>query len=204
MCAYENGRNINVSRLWSGGLATAIVAALVIFVGALIVRGIFGIPVLAPEEAGYFGGAGTAAYAAMAALAALIATGLLHLLMMSAPRPMTFFGWIVGLATVVAAVSPLTQSGSLASQIATGLINAVAGIAIVSLLSSVGASAYRNRMHRRLRGEGTLPGAYDEDTDDAAFRSGYGDAIADQPRRRYDGRHRAYEPGAAGMPPDRD
>ena len=31
------------------------VAALVIFAGTLVVRGVFGIPVLAPEDAGYLG-----------------------------------------------------------------------------------------------------------------------------------------------------
>ncbi len=166
MNTNDNGRSINVSRLWSGGLATAVVAGLVILVGTLIVRGVFGIPVLAPEEAGYLGDATTGVYAATAAMAALIATALLHLLMLSAPRPMTFFGWIVGLATIVAAVTPFTQGAPLTSQIATGLINAVCGIAIVSLLTSVGASAYRQRSGRpRLHGEGALP--------DAGYDPGY-------------------------------
>ncbi|MDA2807449.1 DUF6069 family protein [Nocardiopsis suaedae] len=201
MSGIDNVRSINVSRLWSGGLATAVVAGLVILVGTLIVRGVFGIPVLAPEEAGYLGDATTGVYAATAAIAALIATALLHLLMLSAPRPMTFFGWIVGLATIVAAVTPFTQGATLASQIATGLINAVCGIAIVSLLSSVGASAFRRRSGRpRLHGEGALP-----ETDYGAdeYESGYRDAFSEQPRRRYDGRHRSYDPEARTRP-DRD
>ncbi|MDA2812394.1 DUF6069 family protein [Nocardiopsis sp. RSe5-2] len=204
MSGIDSGRSINVSRLWSGGLATAVVAGLVILVGALIVRGVFGIPVLAPEEAGYLGDATTGVYAATAAIAALIATALLHLLMLSAPRPMTFFGWIVGLATVVAAVTPFTQGAPLASQIATGLINAVCGIAIVSLLSSVGASAYRRSERPRLHGEGALPGAgFDPGYGADDYESGYRDAFSEQPRRRYDGRHRSYDPDARTRP-DRD
>ncbi|WP_017558172.1 DUF6069 family protein [Nocardiopsis baichengensis] len=206
MSGYDNGRSVNVSRLWSGGLATAVVAGLVILVGALIVRGVLGIPVLAPEEAGYLGDATTGVYAATAAVAALIATALLHLLMLSAPRPMTFFGWIVGLATVVAAVTPFTQTAPLPSQIATCLINAVCGIAIVSLLTSVGASALRRSPpgRPRLHGEGALPDTgFDPGYSADDYESGYRDAFPDQPRRRYDGRHRAYDPDARTRP-DRD
>ncbi|GAA1984161.1 hypothetical protein GCM10009799_06980 [Nocardiopsis rhodophaea] len=189
MSEYGNDRRINVTRLWSGGLATAVVAGLLILVGTLVARGVLQIPVLAPEEAGYFGDAGTGVYAAMAAAAALIATALLHLLLLSAPRPMTFFGWIVGLATIVAAVSPFTQSASLASQIATGVINAVTGIAIISLLTSVGGSSVRpNRGTRRThREDGTVPGT--------GYSSGYRDAT-ERPTRPYGGRHRDHEPDA--------
>ncbi|WP_046468864.1 DUF6069 family protein [Allosalinactinospora lopnorensis] len=134
-------QQLNVARLWSGGLATAVVAGLIILAGVLVARGVLRIPVLAPEEAGYFGDAGTGVYAAMAATAALLATGLLHLLMVGAPRPLAFFGWIVGLATIVATVSPLTQQAALESQVATALINLVAGVAILTLLSSTGAGA---------------------------------------------------------------
>ena len=40
--------NVNAGRLWAGGVATAIVAALA---GVLITRGVLGIPVLAPKAA---------------------------------------------------------------------------------------------------------------------------------------------------------
>jgi len=39
---------VDASRLWTGGLATALVAALVAFVGVLICRGLLDVPVLAP------------------------------------------------------------------------------------------------------------------------------------------------------------
>jgi hypothetical protein len=38
--------------LWTGGLATAVVAALVAVVGVLVARGLFDVPVLAPHRGG--------------------------------------------------------------------------------------------------------------------------------------------------------
>ncbi|MFD3684393.1 DUF6069 family protein [Nocardiopsis sp. NPDC058631] len=144
MTEFGSERPVNTTRLWSGGLATAVVAALVIFAGALVFRGVFDIPVLAPEEAGNLGDASTVAYALMAAVAALLATALMHLLLLSAPKAGTFFGWIVGLATAIAAVAPFSQGAEVPSQIATALINLVAGIAIITLLRSVGRASTLN------------------------------------------------------------
>ncbi|MBB4929502.1 hypothetical protein F4561_000322 [Lipingzhangella halophila] len=193
MNEYGGGRQLNIARLWSGGLATAVVAGLVILVGALVVRGILGIPVLAPEEAGYFGDAGTGVYAVLAALAALAATGLLHLLLISAPRPRTFFGWIVGLGTTVAVVSPFAQVASVPSQIATALINLVAGIAIATLLNSVAAGALARRARRPAD---TSDARDDENPRGTGYHSGYRDALNGYPTRHYGGRHRSYDPNA--------
>jgi hypothetical protein len=41
---------VDAARLWTGGLATALVAALVAVVGVLIARGLFDVPVLALAE----------------------------------------------------------------------------------------------------------------------------------------------------------
>ncbi|GAA4894387.1 hypothetical protein GCM10023405_11430 [Streptomonospora salina] len=190
---------MNAVRLWSGGLATAVVAALIILVGTLVVRGVLGIPILAPEEAGYIGGVGTAAYAVTAGIAALVATALLHLLLVSAPRATTFFGWIVGLATVVAAVSPFTQAASLPSQLATAVINAVTGIAIVSLLTSVGATSVRRRRNERLQRERDTSEA--AEYDDSGYSSGFRDALIEPPTRRAGGRHRAEDPDRSSRLP---
>lgn len=190
----ENGseRAVNVTRLWSGGLATAVVAALVIFAGTLVVRGVFGIPVLAPEEAGHLGDAGTVGYALLAGVVALLATALLHLLLLSAPRALSFFGWIVGLATAIAAVTPFTQGAELSSQIATGLINLVCGIAIASLLRGVGRTAVISRVPeqarrepgRALRHEGVLPDVSQREYDPTRYRAMDEDAEYDAARAR--------------------
>src|SRR4029450_11484281 len=78
---------LDAGRLWTGGLATAAVAALVAVVGVLIARGVFDVPVLAPTGEGTLGDASTARLAGLAALCALLATRLLHLLLRSNPPP---------------------------------------------------------------------------------------------------------------------
>src|SRR6202040_3962829 len=110
-------------RLWAGGVATAVVAALAVVAGVLITRGVLGIPVLAPETANNFGNSATAVYALLAAIAALLATALLHVLLLGTPRPFAFFAWITALADVVAATAPFTQPAPLASKIFTAIIN---------------------------------------------------------------------------------
>src|SRR5699024_7356397 len=84
-------------------------------------------------------------YALVAAATALLATALLHMLLLSAPRASTFFGWIMGLAIAIAAFAPFSQAAETSSQFATALINLIAGLAIVSLLRSVGRTSVRSR-----------------------------------------------------------
>lgn len=116
---------INPVRLWVGGFATAIVAALVVVVGVFIARGILGIPVLAPKAASNFGDSTTAVYASLAAGCTLVATALLHVLLLGAPRPLAFFAWITALADVAVAAAPFTQPASLPSKVFTAVINVV-------------------------------------------------------------------------------
>src|SRR5690349_18282542 len=97
---------VNAGKLWAGGAATAAVAALVAIAGILLGRGLFDIDVLAPQGRGVWGDASTGWYALGAAGAALAATGLAHVLILTTPRPMRFFGWVVGLSTVVAMLAP--------------------------------------------------------------------------------------------------
>ena len=138
-------RSVNPGRLWGGGVATAVVAGLAVAVGVYISRHILGIPVLAPRRAGSFGNSPTAVYALVAAGSALLATALLHVLLLGAPRPLNFFDWIAVLALVIAVASPFAQMASLSSQVATALINLIVGVAVISLLTGVGASASRMR-----------------------------------------------------------
>ena len=107
--------HVNAGRLWAGGVATALVAALAVLAGVLITRGVLGIPVLAPKAASDFGDSSTAVYAGLAAGCALLATALLHVLLLGTPRPFMFFAWITGLANVVAAAAPFTQPAPLAA-----------------------------------------------------------------------------------------
>lgn len=134
---------VNTGQVWSAGLATALIAALIAVVGILISRWLFHIPILAPSHEGAWGDANTAYYALAAACVALAATALLHLLMLSTPAPTMFLSWILGLATVAAVVYPFSTGAPLAQKAATAVVNLVLGIAISSLLNGVAARGYR-------------------------------------------------------------
>ncbi|MBF6328398.1 DUF6069 family protein [Nocardia transvalensis] len=134
---------IRVGRLWAGGAGTAIVMALLIVVAILLVRGVFGIPVLAPEREGAYGTANTTTYALGAAALTLLATGLLHLLLALLPSPLTFFRWITALLTAAAVILPFTVTADTSAQIATAAINLVAGVCLITVLASVAAGSVR-------------------------------------------------------------
>jgi hypothetical protein len=136
---------IDATRLWAGGLATAVVAALIALVGVLIVRAVLKIALYAPKEAGAFGDGDTIVLCVAAAAAALAATGLVHLLLLATPRPLSYFSWIVGLQTAVAVVMPLLAGIPLAIALAQSVIHLVIGLAIGSLVGGAASSAIRVR-----------------------------------------------------------
>jgi hypothetical protein len=135
---------VNPSRLWAAGLATAVVAALVALVGVLVVRALLRIDAYAPRDAGAFGNSATVMLCVGAAAAALAATGLVHLLLLSTPRPLAYFSWIVGLVTTAAVVLPFTYASGLAVALAQAVIHLVIGTAIGSLVTGAASSALRN------------------------------------------------------------
>jgi hypothetical protein len=134
--------------LWAGGVATAVVAALIALVGILVCRWLFNVPILSPRGEGAWGNASTVGYVFAAAACALVATALMYLLLLSTPYPRVFFGWIIGLATVVAVVFPFSSTAPLSQKIATGLLNLVLGIAIGTLIAEVSRRATRRRVVR--------------------------------------------------------
>jgi Family of unknown function (DUF6069) len=103
----------------------------------------FDVPVLAPEGEGAWGDADTWRYAAYSAVGALVAVGLMHLLLLSTPRPGRFFSWIITLATLVGVLAPFTTDASTASKVATALINLALGVTIGALVSGVARAATR-------------------------------------------------------------
>ena len=135
-------RIIDAGRLWTGGLMAGVVAAGVAVVGLLIARGILDVEVLVQED-GKLVNANTWWYAGVAFLAAIVATGLLHLLLLSAPQPYRFFGWIVGLAVAIAALLPYATDAELSSKVATSILNLAIGVCIGSIVGSVGRTAAR-------------------------------------------------------------
>lgn len=134
---------VDAGRLWAGGLATALVAALLAVVGILAARTLFDVAILAPTDPGTWGEASTSSYAFWAAAMSLLATGLIHLLILFTPRPMRFFAWLVGLATVVAVLAPFVADSGMASKLFTAGLNLVLGVAIGSLVAGTARAAMR-------------------------------------------------------------
>jgi hypothetical protein len=127
---------VDAARLWTGGVATAVVVALIGLVGTLIARVL---EQLVPHAGTVVGAAAdnqaTILLCTLAAVAALAATGIAHLLLVSTPRPLAYLGWIVGLGTAVATVLPLTTAASPVTGAATAIIHLVIGLAIGSLVA---------------------------------------------------------------------
>jgi Family of unknown function (DUF6069) len=142
----SSGRTVDARQLWSGGAATAVVAALMALVGILVCRWLFNIPILAPRRDGAWGDASTAGYAIAAAAAALVATAIMHLLLVTTPRPLMFFTWIIGLGTVIAVIYPFSTTAPLPQKVATSVINLVLGAAIGSLINGTAARVIRRRV----------------------------------------------------------
>jgi Family of unknown function (DUF6069) len=127
---------VDARRLWAGGAATAVVAALVALVGVLIGNAVLGVEMVAPPLLP-IGDSFALRYVLTAAALALVATGLAHVLVLTTPRPRAFFSWIVGLTTVVGVVLPFASDGSFGGKVATALVDLVLGLCVLSLLSSV-------------------------------------------------------------------
>ena len=142
MTAPSTGR-LDAGRLWAGGLATALVAALIAVTGIVIARGLLHVPVLAPKGDGVWGNASTMTYALSSGAAAIVATALLQVLALTTPRYARFFTWIMALATAIATALPLGLATDLASRLATAVINLVIGVAIASTLTAVARTAVR-------------------------------------------------------------
>jgi hypothetical protein len=157
-----NRPRVDAGKLWPGGIATAVVAGLVALVGVLVCRWLFGIPLLAPKSDGAYGDVHTTDLVLLAAAAALVATGLAHLLLLSTPRPLTFFGWIIGLATVLAVLVPFSTAAPLTAKVATAVVDLVLGVAIGSLISGVAARSVRMPSWPDAGYTGGNPPMYDE------------------------------------------
>jgi hypothetical protein len=128
--------SLEAGRLWAGGFATAVVAALIALVGVLVCDVLLDVGMVHPPLIPV-GHSFALRYAVTAAVLALVATALAHLLLVSTPRPRSFFSWIVGLATLAGIVLPFTLTGTTAARLATACVNLVIGVAVLSLLRSV-------------------------------------------------------------------
>jgi hypothetical protein len=143
--ADGSGRStVDARSMWTGGAATALVAALVAVVGVLIIRGVLSISVIAPANTeGAIDYVGAVWLAGFAAFSGLVATAVAHVLLLLAPRPMAFFGWIVGLVTLAFAVWPFTVRVNSDVRVANAVLYLMIGVAIGTLLTTTASQAVR-------------------------------------------------------------
>jgi hypothetical protein len=146
--ADRPGRPIVDGRsLWTGGVATALVAALVAVVGVLVVRGVLSIPVISPGNTegaiDYVGGVWLAGFAI---IGGLLATGIAHVLVLYAPRPLAFLGWIIGLLTLAFAIWPFTVDVETDTKVANAALYLAIGLAIGIQLTGTANQAMRGRV----------------------------------------------------------
>lgn len=137
-------RSLDPGALWSGGVVTAVVAALVALAGIIVIRGIIKIDILTSLQVGTFGDAKTVYVVLVAFGAAVVATAILHALLLTTPQPVTFFGWIAGLVTVIIALLPLTTTAPWDRKLATLVLYVVIGLVIGLLLSGAARRARRD------------------------------------------------------------
>ena len=128
-------QEVHPYRLWAGGLATAVVAALLVAAVSKVLHSVFGIVLAIPGDTGAWGPAEVGWYAAAAALAALMATALMHLLIICTPRPMRFFCWIVLLETALTVAAPFGGGAARSAELATAGLNLLLGLAIGTLVA---------------------------------------------------------------------
>ena len=139
--ADSQDTEVSARRLWAGGGATAVVAAGIGVVGVLLIRGLLGIPILSAK--GQLVDQAMAVVPISAALAALVATALLHLLLLTTPRPTAFFGAICAIVVAILVLQVFLVGGTTEQQVATSVLYVVIGVGISCLLSGVARTAVR-------------------------------------------------------------
>lgn len=137
----------SVTRLWTGGVVTALIAALLAVVGFLIVGNVLRMSILGVKPSGAVYTPTMAGYAFAGAVAALAATAMMHLLLVGTPRPLFYFGWIGALCTAILVLIPLGVHGQQGwtDVIPTAVINLIGGIAITAIVRGTAAASVTRR-----------------------------------------------------------
>ena len=139
-----HGQNeFSAPRLWTGGVVTAGIEALLAVCGFLIVKNLMGMRILGVAPGGAYFSATMAGYAFAGAVVALLATAVMHLLLVGTPRPLFYFGWIGALCTAILVLIPLGlgRSVSWSEVIPTAFINLIGGIAITVIVRGTAAAS---------------------------------------------------------------
>lgn len=135
---------VNWRPFLGGTLATAAVAALVGYVGAVVLESVFSINVIAPPNP-FRADTEAGAFAAAGALLTALAAGVLVLLAILAPRPRLFFGWLMFLTVALTAALPFAWTDDTITAAFTSALNLLIGTAVWSLLSGTAARTIQVR-----------------------------------------------------------
>jgi hypothetical protein len=125
---------LEVGRFWAGVLATMLVAALIGLAATFILEEVLNLEIQ-PQADLFATGSDLMAWVVAGALFALGAALVLYLLVMSTPRPRSFFGWVVGLATVILAAVPFADRPEIVPAILAAIVWIIIGSAVYSLLT---------------------------------------------------------------------
>ncbi len=134
---YDAG--IDQVRYWVGAGLTAGVTALVGIIGFVVARGIVHVPL----ELGSGHALNAGIYGVLLVVIALGAAALYDGMLHVAPRPTTYFSWLIAMLTALAALMPFTTAAGLHSQIAFSAMNLAAGLAIMILVPFAAVNARR-------------------------------------------------------------
>ncbi|WP_125777478.1 hypothetical protein [Antribacter gilvus] len=125
---------LEVGRFWAGALATMLVAALIGLAAVFLLEEVFNLDIQSPPA--IFGtGTDYATWAVVGAVFALLSAIVLYLLVLSTPRPRSFFGWVIALATVILAALPFAGEPEIVPAVLAAVVWIVLGSAVWSLLT---------------------------------------------------------------------
>src|SRR4051794_33659433 len=127
------GRTLDPLRFCTGAGLTAAIAVVVGVLGLVVAGGIAHVPVAVP----------TPTYGLLAAAVALVAAGLYGAMLLAAPRPTVYFGWLMTGLTLLATVLPFAGAAPLAPAIVLAGVNLVVGLVIVCLVPLAADSSSR-------------------------------------------------------------
>jgi hypothetical protein len=131
--ASNYSADIDQIRYWVGAALTAVIAALVGVIGAVVAHGIVHVPMMV--NATVFG----LASAGLALVAAALYDGMLHV----APRPTAYYASVAALVTTLATLLPFTMAATLHSQIVMAAMNLGVGLVAVILIPMAAVNARR-------------------------------------------------------------
>lgn len=149
--SWNEQARADASRLWAGGVATALVAAGVALVGVLVLHRLLHASVLTPSGRTAVPDDAMVVLPISAAVATLLATGLLHMLMATTPQAAQFFGWISSLLVAVVVLQVFVVGADLMAEVRTAVLYLLIGVAIISSLFGVSRTAVRYHRHQDYR-----------------------------------------------------